>query len=109
MIAPLIKDLVNYYPKKIKCIKDDRILNPVEQLILAIPPDTYKYVIEENIIKQIKKEKKVGYMFPESYTIDVNKESVYWKCQVKIPMIDYDEYIKFIKKINIENSKNYQI
>lgn len=48
-------------------------------------------------------------MFPESYTIDVNKESVYWKCQVKIPMIDYDEYIKFIKKINIENSKNYQI
>jgi 5'-3' exonuclease len=41
----------------------------------------------------------IGYMFPKSFEIDINKESVYWKCMVKIPMVDYDEYIKEIKNI----------
>ena len=45
-------------------------------------------------------------MFPESFDIDINKELIYWKCQVKIPMVEYDEYIKAIKNINIVNPKN---
>ena len=36
-------------------------------------------------------------MFPESFDIDINKESVFWKCQVKIPMVEYYEYIKTAK------------
>jgi 5'-3' exonuclease len=106
MISPLIKDIIKYYPKKIEIIEKKRELNPVEQLILAIPPNTYKYVIEKDIIEKIQNEKKIGYMFPESFDIDVNKEMIYWKCQVKIPMVEYNEYIKAIKKININNSKN---
>ena len=106
IIAPLIKDIIKYYPNRIEIKRNSRELNPVEQLILAIPPYTYKYVIEKSIIKEIKKDKQIGYMFPESYDIDINKELIYWKCQVKIPMVDYHEYIKSIKNININNQKN---
>ena len=106
MIAPLIKDIVKYFPKNIKLKNDKRELCPVEQLLLAIPVDTYKYVISKKLITKIRKNKEIGYMFPEKYDIDVNKESLLWKCQVKIPMVEYDEYIKNIKLVNIIDEKN---
>jgi len=106
MIAPLIKDIVKYFPKMIKLKNDKRELCPVEQLLLAIPIDTYKYVISKELITKIRKNKEIGYMFPEKYDIDVNKESLFWKCQVKIPMVEYDEYIKNIKLVNIIDEKN---
>ena len=106
MIAPLIKDIVKYFPKIIKLDNDKRELCPVEQLLLAIPIDTYKYVISKELITKIRKNKEIGYMFPEKYDIDVNKESLFWKCQVKIPMVEYDEYIKNIKLVNIIDEKN---
>ena len=94
------------YPKNIKLKNDKRELCPVEQLLLAIPVDTYKYVISKKLITKIRKNKEIGYMFPEKYDIDVNKESLFWKCQVKIPMVEYDEYIKNIKLVNIIDEKN---
>jgi len=106
LVAPLIKDIIHFYPKKIEIENLNRNLNPVEQLILAIPPDTYKYVIETDIINKLKHEKTIGYMFPESFDIDVNKEMIYWKCPVKIPIVEYSEYIHVIKKLNINNKKN---
>jgi len=106
MIAPLIKDIVKYFPKMIKLDNDKRELCPVEQLLLAIPIDTYKYVISNELITKIRKNKEIGYMFPEKYDIDINKESLLWKCQVKIPMVEYTEYIKNIKLINIVDIKN---
>ena len=103
MVAPLIIDIINNFPSKnedIKSVKHDvRELCPVEQLLLAIPIDTYKYVINKSLIKKMKQNREIGYMFPETFDIDINKESVYWKCMVKIPMVDYDEYIKEIKNI----------
>ena len=54
----------------------------------------------ENIINKIKNEKRIGYMFPETFDIDVNKESIYWKCLVKIPIVEYEEYISIIKTLN---------
>ena len=106
MIAPLIKDIVKYFPKNIKLENDKRVLCPVEQLLLAIPIDTYKYVISNELITKIRNNKEIGYMFPKSYDIDINKESLLWKCQVKIPMVEYIEYIKNIKLINIVDIKN---
>lgn len=106
MIAPLIKDIIKYFPAIIKLQNDKRELCPVEQLLLAIPIDTYKYVISTKLITKIRKNKEIGYMFPETYDIDINKESLFWKCQVKIPMVEYDEYIKNIKLINIVDDKN---
>jgi 5'-3' exonuclease len=105
-IAPLISDIIKYYPKKIILPETGCELNPVEQLILAIPPETYQYVISTNIIDKLKKQKRIGYMFPESFDIDINKESIYWKCQVKIPMVEYEEYISVIKLLNISDVKN---
>ena len=106
MIAPLITDIIKYFPKTIKLKNNIRELCPIEQLLLAIPIDTYKYVIDKNLIEKIKKNREIGYMFPESYDIDINKETLYWKCNVKIPMVEYNEYIKNIKLINIEDEKN---
>jgi 5'-3' exonuclease len=106
MIAPLIKDIVKYFPKTIKIDNNSRLLCPVEQLLLAIPIDTYKYVISEELIKRIRKNRELGYMFPEKYDIDINKESLFWKCQVKIPIVEYDEYIRNIKLVNIIDEKN---
>lgn len=106
MVAPTITDMIKYYPKKIKLISTVRELKPVEQLILAIPPETYKYVIEPDIIEKIQENKKIGYMFPKSYDLDINIHSKMWKCQVKIPMVEYNEYLNEIKKINIDNNKN---
>ena len=106
MITPLISDIIKFYPTKIDIKKHDCELKPIEQLILAIPPDTYKYVINTKIINKLKKEKSIGYMFPESFDIDINKESIFWKCQVKIPMVEYEEYINIIKNININDKKN---
>jgi 5'-3' exonuclease len=105
-IAPLISDIIAYYPKKIQILYSKCDLKPIEQLILAIPPDTYKYVISKDIIDILKKEKRIGYMFPESFDVDINKESLYWKCQVKIPMVEYEEYISVIKMVNISDIKN---
>jgi len=106
MVAPLLSDIIKYYPKKIKLNTTVRELKPVEQLILAIPPLTYKYVIESDIIEKIQANKKIGYMFPVSYDLDINIQSKMWKCQVKIPMVEYDEYLSEIKLINIQNNKN---
>jgi len=109
MIAPLIKDIINFFPqsnKQIKITFHPRTLNPVEQLILAIPPQTYKYVIEKELINQIKLNKNIGYMLPESFQIDINKEHIFWKCQVRIPIVEYDEFEEEIKKMNILNDKN---
>lgn len=109
MITPLIKDIVNFFPQSNKQIKinySPRTLNPVEQLILAIPSQTYKYVIEKDLITSIKSNKKIGYMLPESFQIDINKEHIFWKCQVRIPIVEYNEFISEIKKLNILNEKN---
>ena len=106
LISPIILDIVKYYPNIVEIEKNECSLNPVEQLILAIPIDTYKFVIEEDIINKIKENKNIGYMIPESYNLDVNKEDIYWKCQVKIPMVEYNEYLSAIKKIKIKNNKN---
>jgi len=109
MITPLIKDIMNFFPQSNKQIKinyHSRTLNPVEQLILAIPPETYKYVIEPDLINLIKSNKNIGYMLPESFQIDINKEHIFWKCQVKIPMVEYNEFENEIKKLNISNEKN---
>jgi len=106
MIAPLIKDIVKYFPKMIKLDNDKRELCPVEQLLLAIPIETYKYVISNELITKLRNNKDIGYMFPERYDIDINKESLFWKCQVKIPIVEYDEYIKNIKLVNIVDEKN---
>lgn len=105
-MAPLISDIIKYYPKKITLSKTECELNPIEQLILAIPPETYKYVISSKIIDKLKKQKRIGYMFPESFDLDINKESLYWKCQVKIPMVEYEEYMSVIKLLNITDVKN---
>ncbi len=106
MIAPLIKDILKYFPNSIRIENDIRELCPIEQLLLAIPIDTYKYVINKSLIKKIKENRDIGYMFPETFDIDINKESVFWKCQVRIPMVEYHEYIKNIKLININDEKN---
>ena len=45
-------------------------------------------------------------MIPEEFQIDVNSESLLWKCQVKLPIVEYDEFIFEIKKLNIVNTKN---
>lgn len=106
IIAPLIKDIINFFPSKSTFKFSPRTLNPVEQLILAIPPQTYKYVIEKKIIDVVKSNKSIGYMIPEEFLIDVNKEHIFWKCQVRIPIVEYDEFVGQIKKININSEKN---
>lgn len=109
MITPTIRDIVNFFPQSNKQIKikySPRTLNPVEQLVLAIPPQTYKYVIETELVDKIKSNKNIGYMLPESFQIDINKEHIFWKCQVRIPMVEYGEFEKHIKKLNIQNEKN---
>lgn len=109
MITPTIKDIINFFPQSNKQIKikySPRTLNPVEQLVLAIPPQTYKYVIESELIKKIKLNKNIGYMLPEAFQIDINKEHIFWKCQVRIPMVEYIEFETHIKKLNIQNEKN---
>lgn len=105
-ISPLISDIVNYYPKKIKLTNTKCELNPIEGLLLAIPPNTYKYVISSEIINKLKEHKRIGYMFPQSFDLDINKESMYWKCNVNIPMVEYNEYLNVIKTLNISDVKN---
>ena len=69
MVAPLLSDMIKYYPKKIKLNTTNRELKPVEQLILAIPPETYKYVIESDIIKKIQDNIKIGVSVTESINL----------------------------------------
>lgn len=109
MITPTIRDIVNFFPQSNKQIKikySPRTLNPVEQLVLAIPPQTYKYVIETELVNKIKSNKNIGYMLPEAFQIDINKEHIFWKCQVRIPIVEYGEFETHIKKLNIQNEKN---
>lgn len=117
-IAPLIQDIITYFPYQphqpnigkdgsTKGGYDGRLLCPMEQLILAIPRETYKYVLSTELIDKLRENKIIGYMFPLSYSIDINKDDLYWKCPVSIPTVDYDEYIREIKKIDIlKTAKN---
>jgi 5'-3' exonuclease len=106
MITPLIKDIVGFFPTDTNIKYSSRTLNPVEQLVLAIPPQTYKYVIESELVEKIKSNKKIGYMIPEEFAIDINKEHIFWKCQVRIPIVEYNEFESEIKKLNISSEKN---
>lgn len=101
-IAPLIQDIINYFPKMGESNTfGGRELCPMEQLILAIPRETYKYVLSPDLITELRQNKIIGYMFPISFSIDINKDDLYWKCPVSIPMVDYNEYVKEIKKIEL--------
>jgi 5'-3' exonuclease len=106
LIAPLINDIVNFYPQQIIIKKEGRVLKPVEQLLIAIPPDTYKFVVEKSIIEDFKNNLEIGYMMPDKFDIDVNKETLYWKCSVKIPPVECYDYVRNIHKLNISNNKN---
>ena len=104
LIAPLITDIVDYYPLEITIENKECELKPIEQLLFAIPQGTYKYVIDQEIINKIKNSKEIGYLLPESFDIEINKDSVYWKFPVKIPLIgelEYREYITHIKTLNL--------
>lgn len=102
MIPPLIKDIIKYYPKNIY-VPDNYIkLRPIEQLILVIPPDLYKYVLSEkdnNLIKNNKNMIYLNYMFPKYFETDINKEKIEWKQHILIPFIDYEYFIDKIRKI----------
>ena len=112
MITPLLKDIVRCFPQNSSDIKPitrrERELCPMEQLILALPIDCYKYVIEKELYEKLSKSLHIGYMFPKSFEIDINKELFLWKCAVKIPMVNYEDYIFEIKIIfkTIKNIKN---
>jgi 5'-3' exonuclease len=75
MIPPLIKDIIKYYPNKIE-VPDNYIkLRAIEQLIMVIPPEMYKYVLSEqdnNIIKNSHDMLCLNYMFPKYFETDVN-------------------------------------
>ena len=111
-VAPLLKDIVRCFPENSndikKVIKKERELCPMEQLILALPIECYKYVIEKELLEKLSNNLYIGYMFPKSFDIDINKELFLWKCTVKIPIVQYNEYIKEIKNIfiDIKNIKN---
>jgi len=106
IVAPLIRDIIGFFPSNTTIKYCPRTLNPVEQLILAIPPQTYKYVIEKELVNRIKSNKFIGYMIPEEFSIDINKEHLFWKCQVRIPMVEYNEFDREIKKLKILGEKN---
>ena len=65
-----------------------------------------KIYIDSALKKADKLNKNIGYMIPESYDIDVNKDHLFWKCQVKIPIVEYNDFESEIKKLNINNEKN---
>jgi 5'-3' exonuclease len=102
-IAPLINDIIKYYPTNISYEHSKCQLKPLQQLIIAIPSETYKYVLSNKLINKLDNIKEFKYMFPTSYDLDVNKETIDWKYFVKIPIPDFDEYYDIISKINIDN------
>jgi 5'-3' exonuclease len=114
MIPPLIEDIIKVMRDKEEIrnieeenkIKRERKLRPVEQLILAIPRETYEYVIDKEIIERMEEMEEIGYMFPKEYEIEVNRDGVYYKCPVRIPMIEIVEYIESIRRIKMEGKKN---
>ena len=78
------------------------ILKPLEQLILTIPKNKYKFVINKKQLDELKKiDFEIGYMFPINYEIDLNKTDIEWKQHVRLPNIDYEFYLKMIRSINI--------
>ena len=67
----------------------------MEQLILTIPKNKYYLLINDKIINEIEKINfEIGYMFPSSYEIDINKTEIEWKQNVRLPNIDYEYFLK---------------
>ena len=101
-IAPLILDIIKYYPQNSQYELSKNQLKPIEQLLLVIPQKAYKYVMSDELINKIKNIKELGYLFPENYDLDINKEHVDWKFFVKIPIPNFDEYYSIISKYNLK-------
>lgn len=100
--APLLNDILTFFPEKVEIIPNYITLKPIEQLILTIPKNKYKYVVNEKIIKELEKINfEIGYMFPLNYETDINKNNIEWKQNVRLPNVDYEYYIKMIRSINI--------
>jgi 5'-3' exonuclease len=102
MMPPLIKDIMKYYPNKIEVSDNYTKLRAIEQLILVIPPEMYKYVLSEednNIIKNSDDMLCLNYMFPKYFETDVNKEKIEWKQHILIPFIDYEYFIDKIRMV----------
>ena len=103
-IPPLITDIIKYYPEKVLVIRDERILRPIEQLILVIPLNFYEHVFGKKVYDKIVNNVnflKIKYLFPIQFEIDIYKEKIEWKQNIMIPFIDYEYYIRIIKKIKI--------
>lgn len=100
--APLIKDIIQFFPEHVVVDIYDKPLKPIEQLILVIPSRFYNYAIENDILKKILKNKyyeKIKFLLPNEFIIDSNKESIEWKQNAILPFINYDYYIHNINKI----------
>jgi 5'-3' exoribonuclease 2 len=92
--VPLLEDIITHYPNEIKLKKNKHQLTPLQQLILIIPPDKFKYVMDEETYEKIKPLLfHIGYMLPTHNMTDTNKYSIEWKQNVLLPPIDYEDFI----------------
>lgn len=103
-IPPLLEDIVKYYPNMndIEITRSKCELLPIEQLILAVPKQLYSYILNKDIIDSVLNIKEIGYMLTRTNNIEINKDNVYWKSELKIPYVEFKEYLRYIKPLNLD-------
>jgi 5'-3' exonuclease len=92
--VPLIEDIINYYPSNISLNENKHQLKPLQQLILTIPPDKYKFIMTEKNLNKINNIMfNIGYMFPNNFMTDTNRYNIEWKQHILLPPVDYEDFI----------------
>lgn len=110
-IPPLLEDIVKYYPNIDDLVIQEKKCEilPIEQLILAVPKQLYSYILDKDVIDDILNIKEIGYMLTNTNNIEINKESIYWKSELKIPYVELNEYLRYIKPLKLEIKTKHKI
>lgn len=91
--SPFVSDL-NTYLKNNKIVYNVKYEKPIDMKtqLLCVIPKYYKNMLKEYKVDTNKfEDKKSSYMFPLKYQLDYENKDMYWMCEVKLPIIDFDK------------------
>jgi 5'-3' exonuclease len=90
--SPFASDLYSYLNQnKIEYNIDYKESIKIETQLLAVIPSYYSHILKECKV-DIKKFKdiKYKYMFPTEYELEYDNKDLYWMCEAKLPMVDFN-------------------
>lgn len=107
--APCLRELSIYYSNRIYPTEfsDSKPYNPLEQLILVIPQNSF-HLLPELYSKCILNNIDLYHFYPDDFDVDIEKKLWFHECNPILPIIDDSQIISKISKIQLSTIDKFR-